>query len=133
MGDAQDSGGLLDRLADLGLRHALAFQRKADIGAHRHMRVEGEKLEDEGDVALGGALEGDVIAPQQDAPGCRQLQACDHAQGRGLATAGRPQQAEELAIGHGEARIQHGGKIAEGLVQMIDANLGHVRLNPETC
>ncbi len=54
--DAQELRRLLDALLDLGARHALGQQRKADVPAHVHMRIEREKLEDEGDVAFARAL-----------------------------------------------------------------------------
>ena len=90
------------------------------------MRVEGEELEDEGDVAGGrGAIEGDVVAAEDDLAGGRQFEPGDHAQRRRLAAAGRPEHDEELAVGDGERRILHGGEAAEGLVQVLDADLGH--------
>ena len=52
MVDAQEPRRLLDALADLGARHALAAQREADVLPHVHVRIEREQLEDEGDVAL---------------------------------------------------------------------------------
>ena len=118
------------RAADLGARHALALQREADVLADIHVRVEREELEDEGDVARRGAVEGDVVAAEQDAAGGRQFEAGDHAQRRRLAAARRPEHDEELAVGDGEVRVPHGDEIAEGLVEILDPDLGH-RLNPE--
>ena len=66
------------RWRDLRRRHALAEQRKADILPHIHMRIEREQLEHEGDVALGGALEGHVLAAEEDPAGGRQLEPGDH-------------------------------------------------------
>ena len=62
------------------------------------MRIEGEELEHEGDVALRGAHEGDVLAVKEDAAGGRQLEAGDHPQCRRLAAARRPEQTKELAV-----------------------------------
>ena len=84
------------RLPDLGPRHALRREREADVPAHVHVRVEREQLEHEGDVALAGALEGDVLAVEPDLARGRQLEPGDHAQGRGLAAARGAEQHEEL-------------------------------------
>ena len=72
-----------------------------------------------------------VLAAEQDAARRRQLEPGDHAQRRRLAAARRPEQAEELAVANGEGRVLHGDEIAEGLLQVLDADLGH-RLTPET-
>ena len=95
------------------------------LAAHVHVRIQREELEHEGDVALRRALERHVLAAQQDASRRRQLEAGDHPQRRRLAAARGPEQAEEFAVVHGERRIAHGGEIAERLVQMLDADLGH--------
>ncbi len=90
------------------------------------MRIEGEELEDKGDVALRGAPEGDVLAVQQDTARGGQLEPGDHPERRRLAAARGAEQAEELAIADGEARILDGDEIAEGLVQILDPDLGHL-------
>ena len=92
--DAQELRRLLDprRISARGTPWA---QREADVSAHVHVRVEREQLEHEGDVALAGAPEGDVLAIQPDPARGRQLQARDHAQRRGLAAARRTEQHEE--------------------------------------
>jgi hypothetical protein len=124
--DVQEACRLLDPLPDLGIHHPLAFQREADVLAHIHVRIEGEELENEGDVAGGGAVEGDVLAGEQDAPRGRQLEPGDHPERRRLAAAGRPEHDEELAVLHGEIRLADGDEVAEGLVQLLDFDLGHL-------
>ena len=74
----------------------------------------------------GGAPEGDVLAVQQDAARGGQLEPGDHPERRRLAAARGAEQAEELAIADGEARILDGDEIAEGLVQILDPDLGHL-------
>ena len=66
-----------------------AAQRKADVPAHVHVRVEREQLEHEGDVALARRAEGDVLAVEADAARGRQLEPGDHPQRRRLAAARR--------------------------------------------
>ena len=87
---------LLDARADLVRRDALADQRKADIAADIHVRIEREQLEDEGDVALDAPLEGDVLAAEENLARRRQLEAGDHPQRRRLAAARGTEQTEEL-------------------------------------
>ena len=59
--DLQDARRLVDLLRDLPPRHALRDQREGDVAAHVQVRIEREELEHEGDVALRGALPGDVF------------------------------------------------------------------------
>jgi hypothetical protein len=105
---------------------------KVDVLPHVHVRIEREELEHEGDVARRRALEGDVLAAQQDLAGGRQLQPGDHAQRRGLAAARRAEQHEELAVLDGEGGALHGDEVAEALVQLLedDAAIG---ATPGTC
>ena len=112
-------------MADLRPAHAIALQREADVLPHVHMRIEREELEDEGNVARRRPIEGDVSAAEMNVAGRRQLQAGDHAEGGRLATARRPQHDEELAVGDDEGGVLHRDELAEGLVEMLDADLGH--------
>ncbi len=95
MFDAQQPRRLEDPFARFAPRHALALERKADVLLDIHVRIEREQLEDEGDVALGSAPEGDVLAVEQNAPAGRQLEAGDHAQRRRLAAPRRSEQRKE--------------------------------------
>ena len=66
-----------------------------------------------------------AIVAEEDLPRGRQLEPGDHAQRGRLAAARGPKQAEEFAVAHGEGRFLHRDEIGEGLVQLVDANLGH--------
>jgi hypothetical protein len=123
--DAQDARRLGDLGSDLLARHALRHQRKCDVVAHVQVRVQREQLEDEGDVAVRRALEGDVFVAEKDLAAGGQLEPGDHAQRGRLAAARRPEQAEELAVAHGEGRVLHRDEVGERLVQVLDADLGH--------
>ena len=131
IGDPQNPCRLLDALPYLVAPHALTSQRIGDVRAHVHVRVEREELEHERDVALRRPLEGHVLAAQHNAPGRRQLEPRDHPERRRLAAARGPEQAEEIAVAHGEGRVAHRGEPGEGLVQMLDTNFGH-RATPGT-
>ena len=54
-----------------------------------------------------GALEGDVLAAEQDLAAGRQFEPGDHPQRRRLAAARRPEHDEELAVGDGEIGVLH--------------------------
>ena len=95
-------------------------KRIGDVLAHVHVRVEGEHLEDHGDIALGGRLLADVLAVDQDLAGGRKLQPGDHAQGGGLAAARGAEEHEELAVLDGEGRAFDGGERAEFLAEVSD-------------
>ena len=69
------------------------------------MRIEREELEDEGDVALAAALEGDVLAVEQDLPAVGSSSPAIMRKRRGLAAARRPEHDEELAVADGEGRV----------------------------
>src|SRR5205085_4071273 len=115
----QHARRLRDAGLNLGAGAALALERKADVGAHAHMGIERKDLKDEGDVALRSALCGNLVPAEKYAAGGRQLQARDHAQGRRLAAAREPEQAEELPILNGEARVPDRDKIAEALPEIL--------------
>ena len=62
--------------------------------------------------------------------GC--LEAADHPQGRRLAAAGRPEQAEELAVTNLEVDVVDGDRLAELLdhIHELDVDRRHVRRTP---
>ena len=95
------------------------------LSPHVHVRIEGEELEDEGDVALGGAQEGHVLAVEEDAAFARHFEAGDHPQRRRLAATRRPKHDEEGALIDGEGRILDGDEVVESLAQILDADLSH--------
>ena len=75
---------------------------EGDVVGDRHVREQGVVLEDRVHVAPVGRDLGDVLALEADLPRRRLLEAGDHAQGGGLATARRPEQGEELAALDGD-------------------------------
>src|SRR5271168_5348098 len=103
--NAQEPRGLRNPLASVAPAHTLAFEREADVLLDVHMWVEGKQLEDKGNVACGCTPERDILAVEQNSPAGRELEACDHAQRRRLAAAGRPKQGKEGAVFDGEIRI----------------------------
>lgn len=77
------------------------------------MRKQRIGLEDHRDIALIGGQHGDILAADQDTAGGGMLQPRQHAQGRGLAAAGRAEQRDQRAGLDREREIVNGREIAE--------------------
>src|SRR5688572_13276215 len=91
------------------------------------MREERVVLEDGVRRALEGRKVGDVLVAEEDRSGGDLLETADHAQGRGLAAAGRAEERKELARFHIEREIVDRGDIAEPLGHPLesDVSFGH--------
>ncbi len=111
LGQVEDLGGLLDALADLFLRGAGDLQGEAHVVGHGHMRVQGVVLEDHCDIAVLGLHGGDILIADEDAALVDLFEAGKHAQGRGLTTARRTNQNQELAILDVKVQIIHRGLV----------------------
>ena len=123
--DAQDARHFLDAAVDLGARQAFVAQRKLEVVAHAHVRVQREELEHHRDVALARPQVGHVLAVERDAARVREFEAGDHAQRGRLAAARGAQQHDELAVFERQRRVAHGNEIGEALVQVLDTNVSH--------
>ena len=84
-------------LADLGLGRAALLQAVGDVLGDAHVREERVRLEHGVDVAAVRRCAEHDLSRDADVAGVRLLEAGDHAQGRRLAAAGRPEQRDELA------------------------------------
>ena len=99
--------------------------RAGRVLADRQRGIERVELEDHGDVALLRRELVHALAGDDDVARGRAFQAGDHAQGRGLATAGRPEQADDLAGGNVEVGVANRDEVAEPLGELADFNRGH--------
>ena len=113
-----DPPSLVD-LVDLALAQAVA-----DVARDVHVREQRVVLEDRVDVALVRRDPGDRRPGQQDLAFGRLLEAGDHPQRRGLATAGRPEQRVELAARDPQVHVVHGRDVAEPLRDADDLDIG---------
>ena len=95
-----------------------------DVVADGHVREERVVLEDRVDVAVERRDRGDVGAVEQDPAGGRQLEAGDHAQGRRLARARRPEHREELAVADVEVDAVDRDDVAVVLRDPFEADRG---------
>src|SRR5262245_11712432 len=113
---------LEDPAGDLAARHAPVDQAVADVGGDREVGEQRVRLEHDAVVALRRRQRGDVAPVLHDAPGALRLEAGDDAQQRGLAAAGGPEQADELALGDRQADVAQRREASEVLGDSLDAD-----------
>jgi hypothetical protein len=87
------------------------------------VREEGIALEDGVHIPLICGEEGDINALQFNEPAGRLLKATDHAERRGLAASGRPEEGEELAIADVKGDAVNGHLVAEALRYVYEPNI----------
>ncbi len=120
--------GLADHLRLLFPGDFADIQPERHILRHRHVRPQRVGLEHHARVALVGRRVGDILAVEGDAPLGRVDEPRDHAQQRGLAAAGRPEQEEQLAGLDGQVDAVHGSgrglARAEDLDELVDLDPG---------
>ena len=85
------------------------------------MREQRVVLEHHVDGALVRQHLRDVLAAQQDLAGIRRLEPGEHAQQRGLAATGRPQQRKKFSGADVERELVDRGEAAEALCHALDA------------
>ncbi len=90
---------------------------KATFSRHRHHREQRQLLEHHVDRAPVGRDPGHAAAADGDLAAVGLDEAGDHAQQRGLAAAGGPEDREEAAARDAEGQLMHGGVAAEALAQ----------------
>ena len=117
----------LTRRVTSALGYLLGLQRKGDVFAHRHVRIERKELEDEGNVPLAWMAPGHIFAIDQDSATRDSLQTGDHAQGRRLAAAGWAQQHHKLAVLDGQVHRLDGVDLPELFRHLLQFNLSHLR------
>src|SRR5215216_1010650 len=94
----ENAGGFPHPRLDLGLGHAAVAQAVGHVVVDGHVWVERVVLEHHRDVAVGRLNLVDDAPADIDLAAGDGLEACDHAQQRGLAAAGRADQHAELAV-----------------------------------
>ena len=109
-----DAGG------DLAARLAAVDEAVADVLHHGQVGEQRVGLEDDAEVALRRRQPRDVAAADLDRAGVLHLEAGDHAQQRGLAAAGRPEEADELAALDLERDVIERREGAEALGDALD-------------
>ena len=105
--DVQHFGGLVHPPGNLVLGHLAHRQRKGHVVVHAHLRIQCVVLEHHGQIPLTGlGVIAQLVAYPQFAF-ADLLQPGNHAQGGGLAAAGRAHKYDELAIVDVQREIAH--------------------------
>jgi hypothetical protein len=112
-------------LVDFGLRHPLHPKREGHIRADRFVRIKRVVLEHHRDVALcrGQVVDRALVDP--DRTGCDPFKPRDHPQKRGLATARRPHQHNELAILNGHTHAMKNLHWTKRFTHVADVHRRH--------
>jgi len=123
--ELQHVGRLADAPVDLGLRHLVVAEAEGKVVVHRHVRVQGVRLEDHGDVAGAGRDVVDHTVADEDAAARDLLQSGEHAQRGRLPAAGRADEDEELAVADVDAEVVDGGGLVEALREVLERDRCH--------
>src|SRR5262249_34499372 len=123
--NAEDIGGLVDALTDLAAVDLPHFQAEAHVVVDAHMRIERVILKHHRDIAVHGRQLVDHRIADQHLARTDRFEASHHAQGCGLAAAGRSDQNHELLVADFEIHVFDGMKVVVILVEAADQNAGH--------
>src|SRR6185312_8091134 len=116
---------LLDLCIPLRSAEPAHLKPEADILGCGHVRKQRIGLKHHAGRALVGRQVRDVLLVEQyTAAGGRQ-EACDHAQRRGLAAAGRAEQRDQLALAHGEIEVVDRQRCTETFGELFDRKTRH--------
>ena len=131
-GAAVEKGGQPERLGDaadageaLGLGDAGDLQRIAHVVGDAHVGIERVVLEHHGAAALARLEAVHDRSVDGDVAGGDLLEACDHAEKGRLAAAGRAEHDDEFAGMDVEIERFHHGRLAVGLGDLADGDVGH--------
>ena len=105
------------------------LQGVADVVLDRHVGIERVALEDHRHVALTGREIGHVAAADPDPSRGGRLQPGDDPERGRLAAAGRSEEDDELAVGHGQVDRLQDAHAVEPLLDSGQLDLGH-RVSP---
>ena len=124
-GQVEDRRSLFDAGLDLGLGDVPQLEAEREVVADGHVRIEGVALEHHRDVPiLGRNVVDDPLADPQRARGDL-FEARDHAQARGLAATGRPDENHELRVADVQVQVVNSDDIAEALAYVLERDCGH--------
>ena len=128
LAQVEEARRLVDALVDRALRKFAQLERKRDVLAHRHLRIERVVLEHHRDVAVARRDIVDDLAVDRDRAAADRFQPGDHAQQRRLSAAGRADENHELAVVDLEIDRLDGGDraAAERLAQLLETDRPHL-------
>src|SRR6266446_5436852 len=90
-----------------------------------HVGIEGIALKHHGDIAVFGLNTIDQAVPNVEIASTGFIQPCHHAQDRAFAGTRGSDQHHKFVVIDGQAEIMHHLYVAEGLVDVLEANTGH--------
>ena len=125
--DAQRLGNLAHPPIDDAPALVRGAQRESDVLVDGQVRIEGEQLEYEGDIAIGRLPVLHRLPVDQDLAAVDVLQAGNGPQCGGLAAARRAQQHEELAMADFEVELADDVVVAEILLDVPEGDAGHLQ------
>jgi hypothetical protein len=123
--EAYEPQRLLDPRRDLAGQQLAHLQPERDVARHGQVRKQCVALEHQAGIALPWRQLGDVAAIEANCTRARRYEAGDHAQGRGLAAARRPEQHEEFAVLDGKAHLAHGMDLAIAAREPVELEACH--------
>ena len=118
-------GGLPDTPVDLGLGHAVVAKAEGEVVVHRHVWIEGVRLEDHGHVPSARRDVVDDAVADEDPAARDLLESGEHPQRGRLAAARRADEDEELAVGDVDAEVVDGGGLVEPLGDVLERDRRH--------
>ena len=126
--EAEDLGRAVYSAPDLRLVDPTHLQPEGHVLEDVHVRIEGVVLEDHRHVAGPRRQPVDDLAGDADLAVGDVLEPGDHAQRARLAAARRPDEDDELAVGHVQVELVHGpGAVRVDLRQPIELDRPHCR------
>jgi len=125
--DVEDAGGFPDALFDLVFGNFADLETERHVVVHGHVRIQGVVLEHHRDVAILGRNIIDELAVDEDLAFGDVFETGDHAQGRGLAAAGRPDEYHEFLVMDGDVGVLNRADVAlVHLADFLEFYFGHV-------
>ena len=131
--DVYHIGNLVHAPRPLRRRHSFHPQSELDVLHDGLVRKKRVRLEHHAEAAVARLEVVDHASVDADLARARVDEAGDHAQRRGLAAAGRPDQHHELAVLDGQAEVAHRDHAAERFAQAdeLDARHAYLRTMPK--
>ena len=115
MRDAQQLRNLCHPSLNLIIGQLLRLERKRDVVVHSHVRIEGEELKNERDVAIARMIPRHVATVDADLTGRDRFETGDHAQRCRLAAARRTEQHDKFAAVYRQVHRLNSVNISESL------------------
>ena len=125
---AQHPGRLLHLFLAFFFGHMMHLEAEGDVVGDVHLGIEGIALKHHGDIAVFGLHAIDQSVPNIELASTGCIQASHQAQDRAFAGTRGSDQHHKFVVLDSQAEIMHYLHVAEGLVDVLEANTGHSSL-----